>query len=112
MCSMLLDTLDVAPVYVSLRCKFRGKLKRLFLPRIYVEKGQESKGVQELSSSLQTLASTYDGMKIVVKLVIQHDALPDLSQVMMLLRGMRGLIRYIVIDLERSPAAIMSQLSG
>lgn len=62
--------------------------------------------------SLQTLANTYTGMKITVRVVIQYNALPDLSQVMMLLRGMRGLIRFIVIDLERSPAAIMDQLSG
>ncbi len=79
---------------------------------LYIQKDDEETNLQELSVSLQVLNQQFTNLQIVVRIVVARHALPDLRAFLLLLRGMKGFIKFIILDLERDTTLILQQLQN
>jgi len=77
---------------------------------IYIQKGNEDRDVAELKKSLQPLKQ-FSNLQIVVTLGICRP-IPKMDAMMQLIRSHKGLIRFIILDMERVPNNIMKQFDS
>jgi hypothetical protein len=76
--------------------------------QIYIEKGKEEHNTRELKNAYEALR-TIKNLEVIVRLVVSKP-LPDLAPFLKLLRfEMVGFTRFVIIEMERTPAQIMQQ---
>jgi hypothetical protein len=76
--------------------------------QIYIDKGREASSAKELKHAHDTLKAIRN-LQVIVRLVLSRP-FPDLSDILKYLRfEMVGFTRFIILEMERTPAQIMKQ---
>jgi hypothetical protein len=76
---------------------------------MFVENENEEMNVKELESLFKTLSDISD-IQVVVTLSISKP-FPDLTKILELLRRLYGFIRFIIVEVKRTPKQIMSHFT-
>eukprot|EP00817_Percolomonadidae_sp_ATCC50343_P003733 CAMPEP_0117420642 /NCGR_PEP_ID=MMETSP0758-20121206/1929_1 /TAXON_ID=63605 /ORGANISM="Percolomonas cosmopolitus, Strain AE-1 (ATCC 50343)" /LENGTH=420 /DNA_ID=CAMNT_0005202361 /DNA_START=425 /DNA_END=1687 /DNA_ORIENTATION=+ len=76
---------------------------------VYLQKEKETPVMMALQHAFSKLRTIAD-LQVMVVLIMDPSSLPDLTNIMMLLRQEHALCRYIMFNVERSPLKVANQL--